>query len=185
MFDVLVIDDFLSADTLRDIVPEFEHAPGEAAVVYGGRGGVDPRVRRADIVSVSPRVRAEVDEQLRVLKPRLETHFNIPLSGFEKVQFLRYGLGGFFVAHQDGNSALIPDDSRNRRVSVVIFVNDKSAGAYSGGSLVFHGSFPDWDERFVHEAPRAGSLIAFRSETTHEVTPVDSGHRYTIVAWYR
>ncbi|MER9409217.1 2OG-Fe(II) oxygenase [Mesorhizobium sp. M0589] len=30
-----------------------------------------------------------------------------------------------------------------------------------------------------------GSLVAFRSETTHEVTPVTCNERFTIVSWYR
>jgi predicted 2-oxoglutarate/Fe(II)-dependent dioxygenase YbiX len=30
-----------------------------------------------------------------------------------------------------------------------------------------------------------GMLIAFRAETTHEITPVTHGERYSIVSWYR
>jgi predicted 2-oxoglutarate/Fe(II)-dependent dioxygenase YbiX len=30
-----------------------------------------------------------------------------------------------------------------------------------------------------------GSLVAFRSETTHEVIPVTHGERFTVVSWYR
>jgi SM-20-related protein len=32
--------------------------------------------------------------------------------------------------------------------------------------------------------PEAGLLIAFRSEMLHEVEPVTSGERVTIVSWY-
>jgi len=28
-------------------------------------------------------------------------------------------------------------------------------------------------------------LVAFRSETTHEVTPVTHGERYSIASWFR
>jgi predicted 2-oxoglutarate/Fe(II)-dependent dioxygenase YbiX len=30
-----------------------------------------------------------------------------------------------------------------------------------------------------------GSLVAFRAETTHEVTTVTHGVRYTIATWFR
>ena len=30
-----------------------------------------------------------------------------------------------------------------------------------------------------------GTLVTFRSETTHEVTPVTHGVRYTIATWFR
>ena len=33
--------------------------------------------------------------------------------------------------------------------------------------------------------PAPGTLVAFRAETTHEVTPVTRGERYAIVSWYR
>jgi SM-20-related protein len=32
---------------------------------------------------------------------------------------------------------------------------------------------------------KPGILVAFRSETTHEVTPVTHGERLSIVSWYR
>ena len=35
----------------------------------------------------------------------------------------------------------------------------------------------------VVPAPR--TLVAFRAETTHEVTPVTRGERSAIVSWYR
>jgi predicted 2-oxoglutarate/Fe(II)-dependent dioxygenase YbiX len=50
--------------------------------------------------------------------------------------------------------------------------------------LTLHGSYPDYNVRHpVIGEP--GTLVAFRSETTHEVTPVTHGQRYTIVSWYR
>ncbi len=73
------------------------------------------------------------------------------------------------MAHQDGNTPLILDKARFRRVSIVIYVN----ADYSGGSLLLHEPYPT-----------PGAMVAFRPETTHEVTPVESGERYTIVSWY-
>ena len=88
----------------------------------------------------------------------------------------------YFVAHQDGNTPLLHDDTRFRRISVVLFLSEPES--YGGGALLFHGRYPDFDTR--HEVAAApGTLVAFRSETTHEVTPVTRGERFTIVSWWR
>jgi SM-20-related protein len=91
----------------------------------------------------------------------LEQHFGHALSSCEPPQFLRYLPGDFFVAHQDGNTPLIHDDSRFRKVSAVIFLS-----AFSEGPA------------------RAADARAGHAETTHEVLPVTHGERFTIVSSY-
>jgi len=119
-------------------------------------------------------------------REKVAEHFGNNLSSCEKPQFLCYRTGDFFVAHQDGNTGLVSLDSdKSRLISVSIFLNRQSATAeidsYGGGSLVFS----DWrlDKRF-DLAGEAGTLVAFRSEVTHEVIPVTHGERYAIVSWY-
>ena len=103
------------------------------------------------------------------------------LNECEEPQFLRYRAGDFFVAHQDGNTGLINLESdRLRRVSVTVLLNDHTD--YEGGALVFSDYRTGKRVEFAGEA---GTLLAFRSETTHEVTPVKSGERYSIVTWFR
>lgn len=97
-------------------------------------------------------------------------------------------MGDFFVAHQDGNTGLLRlDREQSRKVSVVILLNRQSEApetdAYCGGSLVFS----DWrgsGRRELRLPGEAGTLVTFRSETTHEVIPVTHGERYSIVSWY-
>ena len=125
------------------------------------------------------------------IKPEVEKHFGVQLTGCEKPQFLVYREGDFFVAHRDTN-----DDPRGveglkeRRISVVIFLNRPSDEAvpdsFSGGSLVFYGLIdaPEWKEYGFCLDGEAGLLIAFRSEILHEVTGVTSGERFTIVSWF-
>jgi predicted 2-oxoglutarate/Fe(II)-dependent dioxygenase YbiX len=57
------------------------------------------------------------------------------------------------------------------------------AGGYTGGELVFHAPYPHVDSRQA-VVGAAGSLLAFRSETTHEVAMVTGGERYTIATWF-
>jgi SM-20-related protein len=121
-------------------------------------------------------------------KGELEQHFALSLSSCEEPQFLRYRPGDFFVAHQDGNTPLIHDDTRFRKVSAIIFLSGQSEapapGHYGGGSLVFHGPYSGPQLR-VPVTPPAGTLLCFRAETTHEVLPVTHGERISIVSWFR
>ena len=119
-------------------------------------------------------------------------HFAVKLSEYEDPQFLRYQVGDFFVAHQDGNTGMLRLDTDRRLVSTVIFLSreaetslEEGENLYRGGSLVFtnYRAAPERAKFQVRAEP--GTLIAFRSETTHEVTPVTHGLRYSIVSWYR
>jgi predicted 2-oxoglutarate/Fe(II)-dependent dioxygenase YbiX len=62
---------------------------------------------------------------------------------------------------------------------------DVTPGAYGCGELVFHGSYDRPPERVAAPSVTPGTLVAFRSETTHEVTIVTHGVRYSIASWYR
>ncbi len=189
MFDVLTITDLLDRGQCLQIVSEIKASVGKLAPVYGSSqdGTVDPHVRQVTRVSVSDSTVSSVLGLLTAATPRLSSHFSTELTEIEPPQFLHYRQGDFFVAHQDGNTPLIYDESRFRKVSIVIFLNAQSgveSGGYEGGSLVLHGAYPNYEARHVVPAV-PGSLAAFRSEVTHEVTPIESGERFTIVSWYR
>ncbi|HEX8255690.1 MAG TPA: 2OG-Fe(II) oxygenase [Thermoanaerobaculia bacterium] len=185
----LVLDEFLDEPRRVALLAALRHADSAAAVVYGGRAaGVDRRVRSAQALDVDHALRDSVMTLLDAARARIAAHFDVALARAEEPQFLRYEPGDFFVAHQDGNTGLVRTESEQRRISAVIFLNEQSSepaeGSYGGGELVLHGRYPDFDKRYPLPA-RPGSLVAFRSETTHEVTPVAHGYRYTIVSWYR
>ncbi len=181
MFDLLILDNFLDPATLDAVMADARAAAGAEAVVHGlGDSRVAAGVRRARQLTVSDMTRSLVDQRLSDLKPALTERFGVALSGHEPPQFLRYETGGFFVAHQDGNTPLTRDGSRDRRVSIVIFLNTQ----YTGGELMFHAPYPNGDTRQA-VVGAAGSLVAFRSETTHEVMMVTGGERYTIATWFR
>jgi len=175
--------------TCQQVVNELRCAQAEAAMVYGSKpaGEVNSAIRRVSRIAAPDATRNLVFHRLLDHKPAIEEHFGTQLEDPEEPQFLRYQAGDFFVAHQDGNTPLLFDESRFRRVSIVIFLSSQSEdpvpGSYGGGSLVLHGAYPDFALRFPLEAI-PGTLVAFRSETTHEVTQVTHGERYTVVSWY-
>lgn len=190
VIDLLTIKNYLDAASCDEILAAMKLASGGPATVYGMEdvGAVDARVRRVTHLAVPAEMRAHVTRQLLERKREIEEHFGITLNECEEPQFLRYQHGDFFVAHQDGNTSLIFDDTRHRKVSVVIFLNSQSTepipDTYGAGELVFHGRYDDPDLR-LPVAADPGALVAFPAETTHEVVPLTHGERYTIVSWYR
>jgi SM-20-related protein len=188
LLDLQVVRNFFDADTCRKLIAEMCKATGRAAVTYGkGEVAVDERVRRVSRVSVSKETMVSVTARLAQQRDPISQHFGINLANLEEPQFLRYRTGDFFVAHQDGNTGLVNLDSdRTRRISVSIFLNTRSTtpepDTYGGGAL----AFSDWRTGSRHEVVgEAGMLVAFRSELTHEVTPVTHGDRFAIVSWFK
>jgi SM-20-related protein len=178
MSHVLELPGFLDAAAVERVRDELRATAGRAAGLLGSSGqeAYASAARRATRVEASDDVRAAVSELLEGLRPRAAEHFGRPLDDCEEPQFLRYGPGDYFVAHQDGNTPLIHDDSRFRKVSVVLFLSDP-ATEFEGGLLRLHG--------IRDLAPAPGTLVAFPAETTHEVTPVTAGERLSVVSWYR
>ncbi len=184
--NLFVSKEFFDQRACEAIVAEMKAAEGGAALVYGstGSGTVDQSSRRTFRVKPSNETVALVIQKLLGLQDAIEKHFGVGLKECEEPQFLRYREGDFFVAHQDGNTGMLRLDTEQRLVSTVIFLSRESEsaepGAYSGGSLVLSNL------REQYRVPaEPGMLVAFRSETTHEVTPVTSGERYSIASWFR
>jgi SM-20-related protein len=182
--------EFFDARECAELLAELRSSRGGAATVYDrdAPGSVDERVRRAARLSPS-RARGEsVRRRLNESRAALEGHFRLNLGECEEPQFLRYDVGGFFVAHQDGGSGLIRSERESRKVSVVVFLNQQTEspepGAYCGGSLVLHASLMASESERLSLGGELGSLVAFRSATTHEVVPVTHGERYTIACWF-
>jgi SM-20-related protein len=175
---MLLVEDFVDPAPL---LAELRAAGGTDAPVYGAASGgrVAFAVRRTTRVAAPENVRDSVLQRLDAVRPRLEQHFDVTLGAIEEPQFLRYDDGDYFVAHQDGNTPLLLlDRQQGRLISIVIFLSDRED--YDGGELVMHG--PRMER---HPVPaRAGTLVAFRAETTHEVTPVTRGPRYTVATWF-
>ncbi|PYK09426.1 MAG: 2OG-Fe(II) oxygenase [Verrucomicrobia bacterium] len=188
-FELHVIEKFFDRSICRHLVEEIRRAETRAALTYGKgvSGLVEERTRNVSRATVSSASMTEVMTRLVEYLPRLRDYFGVPVSSIEEPQFLWYGPGDFFVAHQDGNTKLIQLESdRLRRISLSVFLNQQadseSPDCYSGGSLVFSDRLRG--ERRVIRG-ETGKLVAFRSELTHEITPIENGDRFAIVTWCR
>jgi SM-20-related protein len=187
-FDIHLGRGFFDGETCRGLITELRRSPTVPAVTYGqgDAGSVNERVRKVERLMPTKETVEHVTRRLIDYRQKVEEHFGISLSGCEEPQFLRYRVGDFFVAHQDGNTGLVRlETDRSRRISISIFLNRQSEtpepDAHCGGSLVFSDWRADRELRLTGET---GTLVAFRAETTHEVIPVTHGERYAIVSWY-
>ena len=176
-FNLFLLRTFLDTESCASLRAELALAPTTQAPVYiqGTEGTLHP----------ARETFSQIHEQLLRQKSALEDHFGTSLTDCEPPQFLRYEKGDFFVRHQDGNSRQNDfDHLRIRRISIVVFLNDSSVepkeNCFSGGALTFY----DQTRTFALMG-ETGLLVAFKSDTFHEVLPVTSGERFTFVSWFR
>jgi Rps23 Pro-64 3,4-dihydroxylase Tpa1-like proline 4-hydroxylase len=87
-------------------------------------------------------------------------------SGYD---LLRYEVGQFYTTHTDSFK------DRPRAVSCSFILNDD----YEGGEFAF------FDRQLIHKLKK-GSCIMFPSNFMypHEIMPVTSGTRYSIITWF-
>jgi len=190
-FGLLAVRDFLDAGLCARLRAETLAAVVSPATIGAATEDiVNESVRRAGTAKVSSESRLLIKSRLSDIQPRLESHFDLALKGFEKPQFLVYSQGGFYTPHQDSSDS--PDAAeyvKARKVSVTIFLNNESEeprqDSYVGGKLTFYGLMEDplWKSCGLPLIGEEGLLIAFRSDITHEVTPVTHG-AYSVVSWF-
>jgi predicted 2-oxoglutarate/Fe(II)-dependent dioxygenase YbiX len=190
---LFLVRDFLDPQQCAAVRDEARAAAGHPAPVYieGAEGNVHENVRKTSSLEVSAATVANVERRLRELREEIGGHFDLSLNGCEPPQFLRYGEGDFFVRHQDGDTDQIEfDHLRVRKVSVVIFLNggadEPSDETFGGGELLIYRAGEETGAGpLVFPIPgEPGLLVAFRSDTVHEVTPVTRGERFTVVSWF-
>ena len=187
-FNLFLLRNFLDADACASLKAELNQSPTTQAPVYlqGTPGVIHEDVRKTTSLHPSKQTVADVHQRLLSQKSALETHFGLSLTDCEPPQFLRYEKGDFFVRHQDGNTKQLDfDHLRVRRISIVVFLNDYSnepqANCYGGGLLNF---YDDVSAEFGLRG-ETGLLVAFAAETTHEVSAVTDGERFTLITWFR
>jgi SM-20-related protein len=190
---LFLVRDFLDPLACAAVRGEARAAAGHPAPVYieGAEGVVHEDVRKTTSLEVPTETIADVGRRLRELQGGIGSYFKLSLHDCEPPQFLRYGDGDFFVRHQDGDTDQLEfDHLRVRKVSVVLFLNggggEPSAETFGGGSLLIYRSKEETQAGplVFDVAGEAGLLVAFRSDTVHEVAPVTRGERFTVVSWF-
>ena len=188
---LFVVDDFLPSELRAELIEgALASTPADAMVVDDQGAVVDRSARRTSEYTLTDAAAGKVNERLRALRPALADWIGRPLGRFTQPVLLRYGVGDYFRPHADVGAD--PDDDV-RLVSISMFVNghddaaNGSAGAFSGGDLVFHELFSSAaqaSQTVVSVPALPGRLVAFPSPWLHAVQPVVAGTRFSLVAWF-
>ena len=176
----------LDAASCASLAAEACAAQAARAMIYTGADfALNEQSRRTAIAEVGTDSRAVIESLLQRITPRLEAHFHLSLRAHQPTEFLVYRPGDFFEIHEDGGTTADPDSPqlvKDRRISVVLFLN----ADFTGGALTIYNLLADARARAFGFPlqPEPGLLVAFRSETPHEVTPVASGERVSVVTFF-
>lgn len=191
-FGLFAKKNFLGNELCKGIRLEMSSSMGKPGrFVKTNERLLDENVRRTVEKEVSKDTRVLISDKLSGIKGELEAYFAIALSHPQNPKFLYYREGDFFQRHIDkGTNPQNPQEAKDRKVSTIIFLNNETDepgnGNYTGGSFIIYGilSDPRFESHGFKVPGTTGTLIAFRSELYHEVTPVTSGVRYTVVDWF-
>jgi predicted 2-oxoglutarate/Fe(II)-dependent dioxygenase YbiX len=175
---------FLDAGACRRIRAAMDGGMPEPAGVLGAREALQPTVRRVWDIEVDPDTLADAEARLDAEREAIAAFHACRLGGREGVGFLRYRSGDFYRRHLDRGAVASWPAAARRLISVVVFLSSagstRAEGDFTGGSLrLFDRARDPFDI-----VPREGCLIAFPSTVPHEVTPVQSGTRDTLVDWF-
>ncbi len=174
---------FLPSEVCRELRETSRKASGTAAgVVRAGINRLDDSVRRTTVLTLPPKASSRVRDPIVSNIPKFEEYFALHLQNCEEIQFLVYREGGYFRAHRDrNNTPNEPEYIRTRQVAVVLFLNDMNdpREGFGGGELLVYGEV----NRCQRIVGKSGMLVAFPSDTIHEVTQVRWGERFTAVTF--
>jgi predicted 2-oxoglutarate/Fe(II)-dependent dioxygenase YbiX len=180
--DYIVTFDGVITDALCDAILEEFSDETEWQKTVVGNGKVNDKIRTAETVVLSyphvieknPKVRAKLDKYVFASAGFAIKKYNekFPLALIEEdsgYELLRYKENQFYTQHTDSFK------DRPRAVSCSFALNDD----YEGGEFAF------FDRELVYKLKK-GSCIMFPSNFMypHEIMPVTSGTRYSIITWF-
>ena len=146
--------------------PSYVEEAGEPRFLYG-----DSKVRHDCQISDAEMIAAITRRISRRVLPGILKAFTRRVTGIEKFKIGCYEAseGGRFAAHRDNISTA----TAHRRFAMSVNLN---TGHYEGGFLQFPEFGPDLYR------PDTGDAVVYSSALLHEVTPITSGRRFTLLA---
>jgi predicted 2-oxoglutarate/Fe(II)-dependent dioxygenase YbiX len=171
------IPNLLSQSEIEEFVRSTADLKFNQASVYSkGQGFIDRSVRKTRVKSLNAQgkifekvQKAFVEKNSEIWK--IDTQFE-----FENMQYSEYKKGDFFSWHLDG----MDDGFKQRRLfTMVLFLSQQKT--YVGGEF----EIKDWTQKAYPIEQTPGSLLVFPSGVLHQVKPVKSGVRRTLVFFVR
>jgi predicted 2-oxoglutarate/Fe(II)-dependent dioxygenase YbiX len=179
---IQVYEDRISSELCDVIIGTYEHTDLWEHRGIGQENKIDTNIRLVDGINISHTkiklnngIRTKIDNDLFNILNKVGNEYvtKFPLcsishdSGYE---LLRYKKGYFYKLHIDKIAS-----ANDRTLSCIIALNDD----YNGGEIAFF-----YKKKIIKL--KRGSVLIFPSNFIypHEVLPITSGERYSIVTWF-
>src|SRR3954464_8020955 len=150
----------------------------EKAELSAGRGYENIRSTKVAWVPRAPQTEhmyQRIEEAVLEMNARF---FRFDLSGMAMLQYALYGgpEGGHFDLHKDYGRDPADPAQEPRKLTLSLQLSEPSD--YKGCELQVRAG------NLIDTAPRArGTIVAFPANALHQVTPIASGMRRSLVAW--
>ncbi|HET7086844.1 MAG TPA: 2OG-Fe(II) oxygenase [Rhizomicrobium sp.] len=170
----------LFSDQELDAIVTLGDSLGLESAELSGRGGATENIRATRVAELPRRPETEglyrrMEEAVLQLNARF---FRFDLSGLVNFQYALYGgaQGGYFDWHKDYGRD--PSDPGQEPRKVTLSLQLSAPSDYEGCELQVRAG------NQIDTAPKArGTLVAFPANVLHQVTPIRSGLRRSLVAW--
>lgn len=177
---ILVVPDIIPFELCNAVFNEYKKCNDWIAAVVSS--GEKLNIRNCQTIGISfnniieknKEVRQKIDQELfncasKAIKEYNNLFSNCRIEQDSGYELLKYDVGGFYTTHTDSFKG------GPRAVSCSFALNDD----YEGGEFAF------FNRELVYKLKK-GSCIMFPSNFMypHEIIPVTSGTRYSIVTWF-
>lgn len=175
--EVLCVENLFSKEELSKIISMCDALPKLQGKVGELEGEAASEKRKSNINFLDGEEFSWIYAKLSIAINHVNlTNFNKILYGIEPIQYSEYdsGYSGFYGIHVDVN----PDTQLALRRSLSFSMQLSDSPTYTGGELNIY-----YKDKNVVANKRIGDITFFDSSYPHEVTPVTSGIRKSLVGW--
>ena len=179
--------DFLTKEECNKLIKEGEKDLKKAVILKDEKEILanEPTRRNANVSFFNNRshVQSIIQKIIDEICYLGSTLYGVYITDIEPIQYAEYEKGMFHMWHTD--SPTKPNQTLTRDISVSLILNSKDE--YTGGSLqMINSSCISTDNVITPkdvEVQEQGTLVVFPSSMIHQVTPVLSGVRKSVVLW--
>jgi len=207
-YPFLIIENFLTLEECNLVVAELKASSEvDKAMVKTTllnsvvAPSVVEEVRKTSIYRLSEHLESIYQENFLKHQNMIEDYFSMALTTTTQIQALEYKTDDFYIKHADDSSEIVDKEGNTtgficvapqRKLTTVLFVSsheskkdEKSINSFDGGELIFNYLYDAQGDQVKLE-PKAGDMVVFLSNPcfSHEVLPVKSGYRATLVQWH-
>lgn len=177
-YDVIIIDDFLSANECDKLVNYSKTQDLIISETLGEYGNVTSDYRKSEQMWIT-------DEQNIIAKKIsdfCESILNLPKENMESAQLVKYDVSGYFKEHYDSE----PDKTKNNNIkdrahTFIVYLNDVEEGGET--------RFPKIN---LNIKPKKGTAMYFKTlmpngvlleKSLHQGMPIICGEKYIVNKW--